>query len=169
MRSGCPKIGSLRWWLGVVIRFSLGLLSPDRTLRGGDSKKMEAGKVTLQGSLTHAQSLPRSGGRGAGSGARFATGYALPVPRANASRPDTPSPSPSQLGQRDPGPGSSRRQGASSSASINREAREPRTAELRQRERVPVRPERWLGPSSGCAHLRVPTGGAASATAAAEA
>ena len=64
MRSGCPKIGSLRWWPGVVIRFSLGLLSPGRTLRGGDSKKMEAGKVTLQGSLTHAQSLPRSRGRG---------------------------------------------------------------------------------------------------------
>lgn len=72
--------------------------------------------------------------------------------------PPTPSPSPSQLGQRDPGPGSSRRQVASSSASINREALEPRAAELRQRERVPVRPERWLAPSSGGAHLQ-PHGG----------
>lgn len=38
------------------------------------------------------------------------------------------------------------------------EAREPRAAELRQRERVPVRPERWLAPSSGGAHLQ-PHGG----------
>lgn len=44
-------------------------------------------------------------------------------------------PQPFPAGQRDPGPGSSRRQVASSSASINREAREPRAAELRQRER----------------------------------
>lgn len=174
MRSGCPKIGSLRWWPGVVIRFSLGLLSPDRTLRGGDSQKMEAGKVILQGSLPHAQSLPRGGGWGRGSGAWRAGKVCCGVGPASscAGKCPTPphaSPGPSQLGQRDPGPGSSRRQVASSSASINTEVREPRAAELRQRERVPVRPERWLAPSSGCARLRVPTGGAASATAAAEA
>lgn len=57
---GCPKIGSLRWWPGAGIRFSLGLLWPDQTQRGGDYKKLDAGKVTGQGSLTQprVQSLP---------------------------------------------------------------------------------------------------------------
>lgn len=126
MRNGCPKIGSLGWWPGVVIRFSLGLLSPDRTLRGGDSQKMEAGKVTLQGSLTHAQSLPRGGGwrsgvRGGGERGKVCCRVG-PASSCAGKCPTPPhaSPGPSQLGQRDPGPGSSRRQVASSSASINR-------------------------------------------------
>lgn len=163
MRSGCPKIGSLRWWPGVVIRFSLGLLSPDRTLRGGDSQKMEAGKVILQGSLPHAQSLPRGGGWGSGVRAWRAGKVCCGVGPASscAGKCPTPphaSPGPSQLGQRDPGPGSSRRQVASSSASINTEVREPRAAELRQRERVPSVPSGGSRPAAAARACGSPRG-----------
>lgn len=46
------KIGSRSWWPAAGIRFSRGLLGPDRTLRDSYSKTLESGKVTGRGSLT---------------------------------------------------------------------------------------------------------------------
>lgn len=48
----CPKISSLSWWPAAGVIFSLGLLRPDQTLRGGYSKKLDAGKIRAQRSLT---------------------------------------------------------------------------------------------------------------------